>query len=142
MFQCCILILVLWSLLYAAMNNADYTLESIFVTFTSGQNQSYNNKKCKTITVLDDSILEYNESFTLSLVATHPVITGAINKTTVVIMEDPSDCKFASNCNHNVKMQHPFTNACGCTRFGYSIRVRLQLSSWKTHLIVCPDALL
>eukprot|EP00731_Ephydatia_muelleri_P037226 Em0422g2a len=76
-----------------AIYGADYTLESTDLTFTSGQNQSYNTMQCKTITihVIDDSILEYNESFSLSIVAAHPAIPGATNEITVVIKEDPSD---------------------------------------------------
>ena len=97
-----IVLLLLWcnsitSVFYPAIYDADYTLESTSVRFARGQNQSYNNMQCKNITVLDDSILEYNESFTLSIVAAHPAITGAINKTKVLIMEDPSDCKFVSH---------------------------------------------
>ena len=92
--------------LYSAVYNVDYTLDSTEITFTSGQNQSYNNTQCKTITVLDDSILEYNESFTLSLVAAHPVMIQPINTTTVVIIEDGSDCKFDAHvirmCEHYI----------------------------------------
>ena len=87
---------------HPAIYGADYTLESTDLTFTSGQNQSYNTMQCKTITihVIDDSILEYNESFSLSIVAAHPAIPGATNEITVVIKEDPSDCKFA--CTYTV----------------------------------------
>ncbi|KAL5516904.1 hypothetical protein EMCRGX_G002348 [Ephydatia muelleri] len=73
-----------------AIYGADYTLELTDFTFTHGQNSTI---QCKRITihVLDDSILEYNESFSLSMVAAHPAIPGATNEITVVIMEDPTD---------------------------------------------------
>ena len=85
---------------YPAIYGADYTLESTDFTLTHGQKQSYSTMQCKSITihVLDDSILEYNESFSLSMVAAHPAIPGATNEITVVIMEDPTDCKFACTC--------------------------------------------
>ena len=88
--------------LHIATYDADYTLESteLEIMFVSGQTQYYYNKQCRSITILDDSILESNKSFALSLTTNHPAMTGTIQNTTVVILEDISDCMFIICTNH------------------------------------------
>ena len=67
------------------------------VTFTSGQNATGDNMQCVFIPLIDDTILEGNETFDVlinSTVDDEDVvnITGQI--ITVTIEEDPNDCMF------------------------------------------------
>ena len=75
--------------------NEDYLDVEVNITFTSGQNASGDNQQCFFIPILNDDILECNETFDISLT---PIaededvvnITGQI--ITVTIEEDPNDC--------------------------------------------------
>ena len=77
--------------------NEDYLDIELNITFTSGQNASGDNQQCFFIPILNDAILECNETFDILIT---PVagdedvvnITGQI--ITVIIEEDPNDCKF------------------------------------------------
>lgn len=79
--------------LYAASHGIDYNLESKILTFFDGQAHDHNNKQCIHIIVLDDGVLESNESFTLSIIFKSPLYAGAISYTTIIIVEDTFDCK-------------------------------------------------
>lgn len=63
------------------------------VTFISGQSPTGDNKQCFAIYLIDDNVLEGNETF--HLLITPAVDDGVVNVTdrliTVVITEDPSD---------------------------------------------------
>ena len=43
--------------------------------------------------IMDDSVLESDESFKLSIIAVYPVVIGTMNYTIVEIFEDSFDCK-------------------------------------------------
>ena len=91
------LLIALCSLLHiifhAATYGADYSLESNVLTFISGQDHYHNSTQCAHIMIVNDSVLESNEGFELSIIAAYPVDTGTINHTTVEILEDSLDCK-------------------------------------------------
>ncbi len=67
------------------------------ITFTSGQNATGDNQQCVFIPILDDDLLECNETFDLLITPTAED-EGVVNITaqliTVTIEEDSSDCKF------------------------------------------------
>ena len=66
------------------------------VTFTSGQNSSGDNQQCFIITIFDDGVLEYDETFEV-LITTTPLDEDIVNITgpvvTITIKEDANDCK-------------------------------------------------
>ena len=70
------------------------------ITFTSGQNATDDNQQCVSIPILDDDVLEGNETFDL-LVSPTPEDENVVNITgqviTVTIEEDNSDCKSSSS---------------------------------------------
>ena len=82
-------------LLLTATVNEDYVGIELNITFTSGQNASGDNQQCFFIPIINDDILECNETFDILLT---PIaededivnITGQI--ITVTIEEDPNDC--------------------------------------------------
>ena len=76
-----------------ATYGSDYVLESNILTFVSGQTYEHNNRQCANITILDDSVLETNESFMLWLNTAYPVLSGAISNMTIIITDDSQDCK-------------------------------------------------
>lgn len=71
------------------------------ITFTSGQNASGDNQQCFSITILNDDLLECNETFDVVISAV-PDDNDVVNITeqviTVTIGEDPNDCKFEDFC--------------------------------------------
>ena len=79
-----------------ATYGVDYSLESNVLTFISGQDHYRNNTQCAHVMIINDSDLESNESFELSIIAAYPVDIGTINHTTVEILEDSLDCKLLS----------------------------------------------
>ena len=87
--------IILYLLCRTATVNKDFLDVELNVTFTSGQNASGDNQQCFFVTILDDDILECNETFDILLT---PIaededivnITGQI--ITVTIEEDPNDC--------------------------------------------------
>ena len=78
---------------YTASYGSDYLLESNFITFVSGQANGHNNGQCANITILYDSILENNETFTLWLNTAYPVLSVEQSNITIIITEDNQDCK-------------------------------------------------
>ena len=64
------------------------------ITFTSGQNDTGDNLQCISISLIDDNVLEGNETFNLLITPT-PEDEGIVNVIngliTVTIQEDPSD---------------------------------------------------
>ena len=76
--------------------NSDYvSVNSSALTFTSGQ--SFNNMpiQCSELVVLNDNILEDNETFSIQLTnrSDQVVITSGGEQAEVVIVEDDTDCK-------------------------------------------------
>ena len=77
----------------------DYVSFESNITFTSGQSATGDNQQCVFIPLLDDDVLEGNESFAV-LITPAPGDEGVvvINSTdemiTVVIQEDPNDSTF------------------------------------------------
>ena len=80
--------------------NEDYLDIDVIITFTSGQNATDDNQQCVSIPILDDNVLEGNETFDL-LVSPTPEDENVVNITgqviTVTIEEDNSDCKSSSS---------------------------------------------
>lgn len=82
--------------------NEDYLDINVNITFTSGQSSNGSNEQCFIIYLIDDNVLEGNETF--SLLITPAVDDGVVNVTgglvTVTITEDPNDsmiCKVTTN---------------------------------------------
>ena len=75
--------------------NEDYLDVELNITFTSGQNASGDNQQCFSVVILNDDLLECNETFDILLT---PLADDAdvVNITervfTVTIEEDPNDC--------------------------------------------------
>ena len=81
---------------YAATVNEDYLEFEMNITFVSGQNSTGDNQQCFYIVLLDDNVLEYNETFDI-LIRPSPEDEDIVNITggiiTVTIDEDPTDSK-------------------------------------------------
>ena len=76
--------------------NEDYIGVDMNVTFTSGQNASGDSQQCFYITILNDNILECNETFDVVITAVtddEEVVNVTAQVITVTIEEDPNDCK-------------------------------------------------
>ena len=77
----------------------DYVSFEANVTFTSGQNATGDNQQCIFIPLLDDDVLEGNQTFSV-LITPAPgdedvvVINSTNEMITVVIQEDPNDSMF------------------------------------------------
>ena len=90
----------------AATVNEDYLDVDVNFTFIFGPNVTGNNRECILVPLLDDSLLEGNETFDILITPstedeevlsiTDPVIT-------VTIQEDSVDCKsvFKSECTYS-----------------------------------------
>ena len=78
------------------MVNEDYLEFEMNITFVSGQNSTGDNQQCFYIILLDDNVLEYNETFDI-LIRPSPEDEDIVNITggiiTVTIQEDPTDSK-------------------------------------------------
>lgn len=76
--------------------NEDYPEFEMNITFVSGQNSTGDNQQCFYIVILDDNVLEYNETFDI-LIRPSPEDEDIVNITggiiTVTIDEDPTDSK-------------------------------------------------
>ena len=86
------------SYLYTAP--ADYQNVSTQLTFTSGQTNG--SMQCTDLLVLDDSILEAAETFSLMLIADDASvveITADAQSAVVTIEEDPTDGKVKTSCS-------------------------------------------
>ena len=76
--------------------NEDYIGVDMNVTFTSGQNAPGDSQQCFYITILNDNILECNETFDVVIMAVtddENVVNVTAQVITVTIEEDPNDCK-------------------------------------------------
>lgn len=74
----------------------DYLAVDMDITFTSGQNASGDNQQCFSVPILNDYILECNETFDIILSPTavdEDVVNITDSSFTVTIEEDPNDCK-------------------------------------------------
>ena len=81
---------------YTATVNEDYLDIDMNVTFTSGQNATGDNQQCVFIPLVDDTILEGNETFEVLVNATsedEDIVNITSQVITVTIEEDSSDCK-------------------------------------------------
>ena len=81
--------------IHVATVNEDYLPVDINVTFTSGQNASGDNQQCFSVPILNDDLLECNETFdiVLSPIAEYDDVVNVTGQViTVTIEEDPSDC--------------------------------------------------
>ena len=91
--------LTLLALCHSATVNEDYLDVEMNITFVSGQNASGDNQQCFFVPILDDDILECNETFDV-LVSPITEDENIVNITaqliTVTIEEDPNDCMFTS----------------------------------------------
>ena len=80
-----------------AIPNEDYIYTDVNLTFTSGQNATGDNQQCALIPILNDNILECNETFSVLLDAAVPEDRDVLNITaqiiTVLLAEDNSDSK-------------------------------------------------
>ena len=86
--------------MYIATVNEDYLDVEVNITFTSGQNASGDNQQCFFVPILNDDILECNETFDILLtpIAEDEDIINITNRVfTVTIEEDPNDCKFITS---------------------------------------------
>lgn len=79
-----------------AIVNEDYLEFDMNITFISGQNSTGDNEQCFYVVLLDDNILESNETFDI-LIRPSPEDEDIVNITseiiTVTIEEDPVDRK-------------------------------------------------
>ena len=81
------------------MVGVDYVSFERNITFTSGQNATGDNQQCVFIPLLDDDVLEGNQTFSV-LITPAPgdedvvVINSTNEMITVVIQEDPNDSTF------------------------------------------------
>ena len=66
-----------------AIQNTDFTLSSQSITFPTGAMEI-----CVSISAVDDSILEEDEVFTLTLQSTDTVLTGSSSTNTTIIDQD------------------------------------------------------
>ena len=78
--------------------NEDYFNTDINITFTSGQSATGDNMQCAFIPLIDDTILEGNETFVVfinSTVEDEDIVNITAQIITVTIEEDPNDCMYA-----------------------------------------------
>ena len=74
----------------------DYLAIDMNITFASGQNATDDNQQCFSVPILNDDILECNETFGIILSPTaddEDVVNITDSVFTVTIEEDPNDCK-------------------------------------------------
>ena len=83
----CCLLFSFSSPLFAAGN--DYEMLSIVLTFSSGQ--SVGGVQTTSVTILDDSSVENDDVFTLSINSMDPGVMRGISTAWVTIIEDSSD---------------------------------------------------
>ena len=83
----------------AALADVDYVNEIIALTFYNGSVNS--SRECVYISIIDDGVLESNQTFTLQLMAPHSSITLATDTITVVIVDNDST-RSALNGNYSV----------------------------------------
>lgn len=76
--------------------NEDYLDFDMNITFISGQNATGDNQQCVYIPILNDDILECNETFELLISPTaedESIVNITAQLITVTIEEDANDCK-------------------------------------------------
>lgn len=79
---------------FVATANEDYLNVELNITFTSGQTASGDNQQCFFIPILDDDILETNETFDILITPVsedEDVVNITSREITVTIEEDPTD---------------------------------------------------
>ena len=62
-----------------------------FVSLTFNEGAASGNEQCYTITIVDDNILENNETFTVALTSNEPAFN--LIRATVTINHDTADCE-------------------------------------------------
>ena len=81
--------------LYSA--NVDYMpLNQAEVVFQSGASAQLNSTSCINFTIIDDNVLENNETVPLSLSSISPVNTLLTSSTATVMIYETSDCEYYS----------------------------------------------
>ena len=79
---------------FVATANEDYLNVELNITFTSGQTASGDNQQCFSIPIIDDDILENNETFDILITPVsedEDVVNITSQEITVTIEEDPTD---------------------------------------------------
>ena len=76
------------------------------LTFISGQ--TVGAQRCIDVSILDDNLIEDDETFTLSLIASLTdesavMFTAGGNSTTITILQDPNDSKLFSTVLYSLK---------------------------------------
>ena len=87
--------MTLYSLCHSAIVNEDYLDVEMNITFVSGQNASGDNQQCFFIPILNDEILECNETFDVlisPILDDENIVNITAQLITVTIEEDPNDC--------------------------------------------------
>ena len=66
------------------------------LTFIAGQSSSSMSTQCGELVVLNDAILEGNETISISLTSESPhvIVTAGKAEAQVIIQEDANDCKY------------------------------------------------
>ena len=72
----------------------DYTaFQFIQLTFNDGAVSG--DQQCYTVSITDDSVLENDETFSVTLTSGEPAFLGSsLTQATVTIRRDPADCEF------------------------------------------------
>ena len=94
--QCfCIAVVSFVSYMHIALSAyVDYIpLNEAEVVFQPGASALQNSTSCINFTIIDDTVVESNETVPLSLSSTLPVITLQASSTATVVIYDPLDCK-------------------------------------------------
>ena len=76
--------------------NSDYVpVVSQGLTFTAGQSSSSMSIQCGELVVLNDAVLEGNETISISLTgeSPHVIVTTGRAEAQVILQEDAKDCK-------------------------------------------------
>ena len=82
---------------YHFIENSDYMpVVSQGLTFIAGQSSSSMSTQCGELVVLNDAILEGNETISISLTSESPhvIVTAGKAEAQVIIQEDANDCKY------------------------------------------------
>ena len=82
---------------YHFVENSDYMpVVSQGLTFIAGQSSSSMSTQCGELVVLNDAILEGNETISISLTSESPhvIVTAGKAEAQVIIQEDANDCKY------------------------------------------------
>ena len=79
---------------FLSIDTEDYSAFQ-FVPLTFGAGTVSGNEQCYTVAIVDDNILENNETFSVTLSSNEPAFSQL--QATVTINHDPADCEFMIN---------------------------------------------